>query len=137
LCPRSGPPSDEGWGEGVGGGGIGWAKWVSHGRPCGSDHRAPLPPPSLPCLDGASPRPELLPREEWAKATPPPSLPAPWVVLVVSSGGGMVRMRRRGGGDARVGGAPRVTPGATLQLHSDIFCTHNPTCHKHNVCDVL
>jgi hypothetical protein len=65
------------------------------GRPRGSDHLAPLPPPQpLSSLrpDGASPRPERLPREEWAKAPLPPSLPALRVVPVDGSDGGFARM---------------------------------------------
>jgi hypothetical protein len=61
-----------------------------------STHRAP-PLPSMPHLVGSSPQPGRPPREEWTRATPPPSLPALRVVLTVDSGGCMAQRRKRGG----------------------------------------
>jgi hypothetical protein len=108
MCLGSGPSVARGGGGG--GGGQTRRHTAIEGWP--SAHIRPLPSLSRP--DDASPRPKWLPREEWAKATPPPSLLTLRVVSVVS--------RQRHGDDGEEG--RRRAPDSPINTHSRQYqCT--------------
>jgi hypothetical protein len=90
LRPISGPLAGNGGGRGMG-------KMSSWPPRDDRQHRSSRhePPLRTPCLDGSSPQPGGPPREEWTRATPPPSLLALQVVPAVGSSGGMARKRKR------------------------------------------